>query len=252
LFDMTLSFDRRGRRLRPLVAGAGVWLVAWLAMIVLDGHVDLGNQALLLVLGAALAALWLPATVAMIACAAAVMAFNYAFVPPRGEFAVDLEQHALLLGTMLAVSWLVSLLVERQRRLAANERRHRLRAEQLRALGEALRDAEDPRTSGALLQRALAQLVGGSVAVLLLEEPPTDAMSAADAPLLGPASADERVALWLCMRAGAVTGGPVADDDPHAWYLPIRGRRANFGAALLRLAQALDTLEAATGGSTKG
>ena len=34
------------------------WLVAWAAMFALDGRIDLGNQALLLVLASAVAALW--------------------------------------------------------------------------------------------------------------------------------------------------------------------------------------------------
>ena len=43
---------------------------------------------------------------------------TWRFVPPRGSFTVDLHQHALLLATMLMVSWIVALLMARQRRLA--------------------------------------------------------------------------------------------------------------------------------------
>ena len=64
---------------------AVVWLLAWLAMALLDGHVDLANQALILVVAAALAALWLPVGVSVLACAVAVMGFNFAFVPPRAR-----------------------------------------------------------------------------------------------------------------------------------------------------------------------
>src|SRR5512144_2301175 len=159
-----------------LVPGVATWLVAWVAMVLLDGHIDLGNQALILVLAAALAALWLPAGVSMTLCAVAVMGFNYAFVPPRGAFSVDLRQHALLLVTMLAVSWLIALMVDRQRTLAKNERKHSQRAEQLRSLGEALRDSDDPLARGTLLQTTLSEVTAEPVVLLLLSEPPSDSV----------------------------------------------------------------------------
>jgi len=211
-----------------------VWAAAWLAMVALDGHIDLGNQALILVLAAALSALWWPVGVSMAACAVAVMAFNFAFVPPRGQFSVDLRQDALLLVTTLAVSWLIALMVERQRRLAANERRQRQRADQLRTLGDALRDAEDPVARGALLQSALFDLAGAPAALLMLREPPADTLAAATVPLLGEATSDERVALWLCLRQRPLDDPADAASDAGPWYVPMRGRGANFGAALVR------------------
>ena len=132
---------------------AAVWVAAWLAMWTLDGRIDLANLGMILILACALAALWLPLAASMICCAAAVLVFNFAFVPPRGAFAVDLRQHALLLLTMLAVSWIVSLLMARQRQLIASERLSALRTEQLHSLCETLREAEDPR-KGAVHLRA--------------------------------------------------------------------------------------------------
>jgi two-component system sensor histidine kinase KdpD len=202
-------------------------------MFLFDRHIDLGNQALILVLGAAVAALWLPRMISMALCAIAVLAFNYAFVPPRGTFAVGLEQHVLLLVTMLAVSWLIAFMVEQQRRLAETERVHRARAEQLRGLGEALRDADNPLALGPVLQAALAEISGSPATLLLLAEAPSDTLDAGTVAILGEASADERVALWLCMRQPAMTGGTGAPDEQLKWYLPIRGRNANFGAALI-------------------
>lgn len=220
---------------KRLQHGAAAWLVAWALMTLLDGHIDLGNQALILVLAAAVAALWLPLAVSMSACALAVLAFNFFFVPPRWTFAVGLEQHVLLLVTMLAVSWLIALLVERQRRLAAAERMLRARAEQLHGLGEALRDAADPVSRAPLLQAALQDLTGAPASLLLLPEAPADRDDPRHVPLVGDASPEERVALWLCMRQPAVSGGTGASDEPLKWYVPIRGRNANFGAALVRL-----------------
>ena len=58
----------RQRRQPAYWPAALVWLLAWLAMALLDEHVDISNQALILVLAAALAALWLPAVASMVVC----------------------------------------------------------------------------------------------------------------------------------------------------------------------------------------
>ena len=94
------------------------WALGWACMFAPVDQLDLANKALVLVLSAALAAPWSGPWTSLMASAAAVLAFNFAFVPPRGRFAVDLHQHALLLATLLAVSWIVALPMTRQRRLA--------------------------------------------------------------------------------------------------------------------------------------
>jgi two-component system sensor histidine kinase KdpD len=213
-----------------------VWLAAWLAMWLLDGRTDLGNQALILVLASAAGAFWLPPFASLIVCAAAVLAFNFVFVPPRGTFSVDLHQHALLLVTMLAVSWTVALLMARQRQLAQQERMHRARAEQLRSFGEALRDAEDPRSRGPLLQHALSELTGSPPTLLMLPEAPLDSGAADACMLLGDATTDEKAGLWLSLRQSQAMGpGTGRHEEQGAWYVPMRGRHASFGAALLPL-----------------
>ena len=205
-------------------------------MFLLDGRTDIGNQALILVLAAALAAFWLPPVASTVACAVAVLAFNFAFVPPRGTFAVDLHQHALLLVTMLAVSSLIALLLARQRQLAVKERMHLMRAEQLRGLGEALRDAEDPRSRGQLLQEALSSLTCAPATLLMLPEAPSDPADANACILLGDATADEKAGLWLSLRQSQAMGpGTGRHEEQAAWYVPMRGRRSSFGAALLPL-----------------
>ena len=68
-----------------------VWTVSWLLMLGLDVWIDLANMALILVLSAAIAAIWSMPLASLAASAIAVLAFNFAFVPPRGAFAVDLH-----------------------------------------------------------------------------------------------------------------------------------------------------------------
>ena len=215
---------------------AVVWLLAWLAMALLDGQIEIANQALILVVAAALAALWLPAIASMIACAVAVMAFNFAFVPPRGTFRVDLHQHLLLMITMLAVAWLIALLMARQRKLAVDAQTLFRHAEQLRSLGEALRDAPDPRSCAPMLQQALSGLSGAPSSLLILPDAPGDAAPLDACIALGTMTAAEKADLRTALlESRELVHGIDRPPDRRAWYLPMRGRNASFGAALLPL-----------------
>ena len=231
-------------RWRRALAAAVVWLLAWGLMVWLDGRVDLASQALLLVLAAAVAAVGWPLWLSLLACLAAVLAFNFSFVPPRGSFSVDLHQHALLLLTMFAVSVVVAVLMTQQRRLALRERRLARQSEQLRRLGDALREVDEPRERASSLQQALADCCGHPVVLLLphgrgvagtvAPNAPPDTEPEAD--VLGQPTAEERAGLWLCCRHGQAMGpGTGRHEDQPAWYLPLRGRSGAYGAALLPL-----------------
>lgn len=226
---------------RSWVAGAA-WALAWGLMLWLDGRVDLASQALVLVLAAAVAAMGWPLWLSLLACLAAVLAFNFVFVPPRGSFSVDLHQHALLLATMLAVSVVVAVLMAQQRRLTLRAQRLVRQSEQLRRIGETLREVDEPRERAASLQQALAEGCGHPVVLLLPHEAgvarvnaaPPDSSPGGD--VLGQPSADELAGLWLCSRQGQAMGpGTGRHEDQPAWYLPLRGRSGAYGAALLPL-----------------
>ena len=215
-----------------------VWAAGWAAMLLLDGQVDLANLAMLLVLSSALASLWLPAWLSALAGAAAVVAFNWTFVPPRGAFAVDLHQHALLLGAMLIVNGIVAALMAAQRRQARRAERHAMRAEHLRAWGDTLRDAIDPLAQAGGLHAALVEASKGPVALLVLKDHAPGARQADDDALVlrvGDADADQWAGLWHCLRQGQAMGpGTGRHEELADWYLPLRGRGVTLGAAVLR------------------
>ena len=227
------------RMSRTIWPGLLVWGAAWAALLLLDGPLELPNLALLLVLGATVASLWLPTVPALAAAALSVLAFNWLFVPPRGSLHVDLHQHTWLLVTTLGVACVVAVLVGRQRALARQARRHADEADALRALGDTLRDATGPQHTAPALQAALQPLCDGAVAVLLLHDtlPPGDDDAAAT--LAGPADAEQRAGLWLCLRRRQAFG-PETGRHEHlrAWVLPLRGRDAAWGAAWLPLSDA--------------
>ncbi len=220
-----------GQRLRwaPLL----VWGLAWTAMAALDERMDLANKALVVVLGAALTGLWWGARASLLAGVVAVLAFNVAFVPPRGTLSVDLRQHLLLLVATLGVSGTVAWLMARLRQLALDANLHAERSDQLRAMGDLLRASDDPAEQLPALQAWLAGMGAADVLVLL--------RLAAEAPgrhterLLGAASADEAMGLRLCAQDGRAMGPFTARHaEQRGWYLPLRGRVASQGAVLVR------------------
>ena len=219
---------------RRLAGALLVWSAAWAAMLVLDRRVDLANLAMVLVLASALATVWLPIGVSLLLTAASVLTFNWLFVPPRHTFTVDLRQDALLLGAMLAVSWIVAGVMARQRVLAESARLHARRADQLRVVGDALRDAQDPAEGGGRLRAALADLLGAPPCLLLLRGalPVDDDLD--EAFVIGAPSPDQLSGLWQCVRQRQAFGPNTGRHAERAeWYLPMRGRQAALGAAVV-------------------
>lgn len=220
--------------LNTVLPGLGVWLVASVLLLVLDGWLGVGSMALVLVLAAATAAIWLPRWLSLATCLVAVLAFNYRFVTPRFTLSVNLASDVLLLVTLLLVSALVSMLVTRQRDLLERERDHLARQSQLRVLGDALRETDDPRSCGPHLQAALVQATGGPVAVCLPGPPGDTDPAATRVTLLGTAEPAEIEAIEHAWRAGQAMGpGTGRYEHLDRCHLPMRGRTASHGAVMV-------------------
>lgn len=213
----------------PRWPGAVAWLLAGAAMAGLDGHVGLASLACLLILGAAFAALWWPAWLALPASVVAVLAFNVAFIEPRGSVLVDVRQDAVLLVAMLVVAALVGWLVARQRALVQSEAVHAARSAAMRAFAERLREAGDETScADALRLQALGE-VDGEACVLVAGGDP------AGPHVVGEAGGDALAGLWLVLASGRALGpGSGLHEEQAAWYLPLPGRAGPVGA--LRLA----------------
>ena len=214
-----------------------VWAVSGGLLFWLDTRLALANLAMLLVLAAGLASLWQPVLVSFASSLVAVLAFNWFFVPPRGSFSVDGHQHALLLLAMFGVSSITATLMARLRNQAALAARQAREAEQLRAFSDRLRGGADPQALAPLLHDELQTLLALPVRLMLLKGQ-LPQINQADAVLwLGEAvDADQSAGLWQCMRHGHAFGpGTGRYGELSAWYLPLRGRSASHGAALVQL-----------------
>lgn len=111
-----------------VLAPALVWLLAWGVMLAAQHNMSLGNLALVLVLANAAASLWLRPLPSILISSVAVGVFNWMFVPPRFTLTVDLSEDALLLLTTLAVSTVISYLMELKRQAADRVSAHQIQA----------------------------------------------------------------------------------------------------------------------------
>ena len=209
------------------------WAIAWATMFTLEQKLDLANLAMVMVLASALSALWLPGWASAVISAVAVMAFNWFFVPPKFAFNVDVYQNALLLLVLLFVNWIIAGLMIRQRRLAESARILATREARLRQWGDTLRDANDPAAHAAALRVALEETTGADVVVFVLRSLHGQADDSATFEV-GELSSEQRSGLALCLREGRAMGAASGryEQLPDV-YLPLRGRGATLGAALL-------------------
>lgn len=212
-----------------LAFAAACWAAGFAAMVALDGHFDVANLAMVLVLVSALASIALPAGASTLAGALGVLAFNWAFIEPRYSFDVALRQHALLLLAMVVVNAVVAAAMARQRQLAGEARQAAARETAQRAFGDRLRDAPEPAAEAAALRERLRACTGVEPSVLLA------AADEAAAPLLGEVDANQRAGLWLCLRQAQPLGpGSERHTEQPDTYLPLRGGTGPaLGAVLL-------------------
>jgi two-component system sensor histidine kinase KdpD len=210
-----------------------IWLCAWGLLWGLDGVLNLGNLALLLVLASAIAGVWLSALASVGASAIFVLMFNWYFIEPRYTFSVHLHQDLLLLVTMMGVSVVVSYLMARLRAAADLESQHAQASELLRELSEQFRETRDMQLQGQRLQTLMAQEVACEVSVLLLQDGTSDE-GVSQSQLIGQAKGQDLQGLLACAQQfGAMGPGTGRHENQATVFLPLRGRSRAYGAAAL-------------------
>ena len=210
-----------------------IWLCAWGLLWVLDGVLNLGNLALLLVLASAIAGVWLSALASVGASAIFVLMFNWYFIEPRYTFNVHLHQDLLLLVTMMGVSVVVSYLMARLRAAAELESQHAQASELLRELSEQFRETRDVQLQGQQLQTLMVQEAACDVSVLLLQDGALDE-GVGQSQLIGQAKGQDLQGLLACAQQfGAMGPGTGRHENQATVFLPLRGRSRAYGAVAL-------------------
>jgi len=216
-----------------------VWAVAWLLMLDFETRIGLAQVAITLVLASALAAIWLPLVSSLVTTAIAVLAFDWFLVQPKHTFSVDMTEDVLLLVEILALSWVVSALLARGRVLAGRASRSARHADQMRELGDALREEEDPLKRGEALRDALTDVLGQEVKLLLLSSSKTTEGKDSGIARFGDPSSEELAGIWHCIRRGKAFGaGTGCENALPALFLPLRGGDEEaFGAVSIQVGQ---------------
>lgn len=157
---------------KPTCLFAALGFIVWLALMGLlvfhSSLLSISNAPVVLILASSIYSLLLPLYASLLCSALAVLAFNYLMVPPVHTFHVDLHEHGILLLTVMAVSWLITYLLKRQKAIAALERKQSRFALDLMKWSERLREAEDPRALLPDLHAMLAAQLSGQHAALAL------------------------------------------------------------------------------------
>jgi len=144
----------------------GVALVTYVFSRVLAVNAStVGFLYLIVVLGiATTSGFWTSAAVAV----AAMLSFNFFFLPPVGLFTIADPENWVALFTFLLTALVASHLSDRAQKRTAEARRHQRETEQLYALSRAILLTESLRTIGAQAAQAIAQIYA-SPAVLMLD-----------------------------------------------------------------------------------
>lgn len=214
--------------------GAIIWLLGWFAIYGLDGHLDLSNLAMLLVLTSALASVCFSWRISISLGVVFVLVFDWFFIPPRGTFTVDFHQHALMLFVMLVVNIIIVSLMAVKRSQSELAERHAREADILRQWSDALLESVAPNEHLSELQNLLALLSGKQVSLLVLKNDLPEQDDVQRVWLLGEAGIEQRHALWYCLRNNQQLGRGTGRFDMFSdVYLPLRARGHALGAVLL-------------------
>jgi K+-sensing histidine kinase KdpD len=137
-------------------------------MVALDGRLSMPNLTLLLILGSAVAGLWLGPFFSTLINLGSVALFGFLFVEPRFDFSITFEDDLMLLVTTLVVSLLVSILTARLRSAVAQQAIQTERVTRLRRLSDSFVESDDASRHIENLLQAIRDIAQAPVSAVLL------------------------------------------------------------------------------------
>jgi two-component system, OmpR family, sensor histidine kinase KdpD len=204
----------------------------------MDPFFEPANQVMVYLLAVTLVAMRLGRGPSVFAAVAAVVAFNFFFIAPRGSFAVTDTQYLVTFGVMLAVGLIISGLAAniRTRARIAGYREQRTAA--LYAMSRELGTAEDLGEMLRIAVKHVAQVFESQAVILLpdgdgrIRAPRGDS---ANASLRG---ADLSVAQWVFDHEAPAGLGTDTLPGALAHYLPLTGSQGEIGVLAILPANA--------------
>lgn len=207
------------------IGGAFIWAAGWSVIRITDDLSQASHALLLLLTSALVSLIWRPLAV-IAGSALSVAVFDFMLIAPRGRLSVDLREDAILLLTMLSVTTIIALLLGRLKDIAAKAIASAERADQLRAVTEALREESDDDSMVALLHSQLTTLFGTHCVVQFSHG--SHAITA------GSPGVNQQEALALCARERRELGaGTDRYADFPSWVAPLGKGEHHYGAVLV-------------------
>jgi two-component system, OmpR family, sensor histidine kinase KdpD len=147
---------------------------------------------------------------------------------------LPVAHYGWLLAALLLLNVTLGVLLLRARQRVRHTQGHAEREERLRNWSDRLRDTSDPATQANALHDALVAAGGVPVAVLVLTGLPASNVPTETPLQVGDAGPEQQAGLLLCVHLGEALGpGSRRDTAQPDVYLPLRGRGATLGAAVL-------------------
>ena len=203
--------------------GFALWAALMLLLVYPHEWITLANAPVVLILVSSIYSLLLPLAISLALSALAVLMFNYQMVPPVHTFHVDLQEHGILLITMMGVSWLVTYLLRRQKQIAALERQQAQRTLQLMQWSEKLREVDHPQQLLSDLQQLLLSLADGTRQFFV-------GFGSIEVDLL---NATQTKAFDACLQENKALGKSTGRyDNLEDLYLPMRGKSKAYGVCV--------------------
>lgn len=237
-----------------LAASAGVILACALVALAFYRPPDLSEEALILLAGVVVCALWFGRLAAIVTSVMAVLAFNYLFTEPRFTLNVNDPGYVVTFGVMLAVGIVVGTLAARAReqRLRAWSRERATAAQH--ALSRELAGARDARSVAVAVARHTHDLLQADavISVPVLAARSGSALKARElnlAAAAGPGGPDwysgegegparERgVAQWVFDHGSAAGRGTSTLPSVQGRYVPLIGSSGRVGVLGVRTEQ---------------
>jgi len=204
-------------------------LAAWVvARLLHEGGLSEANQAVVFLPAVVLGAVWWGLGPAIVAAVAAVLAFDFFFVPPYLTFAVQDVEYLLTLLVFAATGLLVGTLAARLRRQIQTSRSRENRLEVLFRLSRALSGVSGVHQLAIAAQHEVASIFGGAVDVYLPHGSVVEPVVSTDGrePHLPHELA---VATW-CFEHSQIAGkGTDTLASAEAIYLPLSTPRGTMG-----------------------
>lgn len=153
------------RMVGELAATATIVMACTLLALALYRPPDLSEEALVLLAGVVVSALWFGRTASVVASVLAVLAFNYFFTEPRFTLVVNDSGYVITFVVMLAVGVVVGTLAARAREQRLRARSRERAAAAQHALSRELAAARDARSVAAIVARHAHDLLQADAVV---------------------------------------------------------------------------------------